>query len=844
MCEGQDRVVSKDVSKNIEKVEECLLVLNQLASWRNKSVRLVAHHSAMTAKRVNRLALSSENDLVGRKQVLKKLTTLLSGKVCDRENDHPKPVRVLVHGPPGIGKTALVRKVANLTSDVLPQQHIFQATTKETLATDIRFFLQTDIDDLPESNEALLFSHFNQFLQKSKDKMLLIFEDVRDPSVLLSHLPEDKHCMLFTSCDDLSWVEVGLVPNCVESIELSSLSASESLELLESILTSKKCLETFHHRCRNPNEKKALVSFLTSDVMLGVPLAIRLFAFELCGKKADYVGKFEAVINKLSTSSRLKADERAAGRIHTRGFHHVVRLAVSALKPGGADLKVCLLASLLPSGEFPMFVLQRACQQIGISPMDLHQSLNSLSNAGLISRETFGWKMHEVVQSLVRNYKSEQVEGVQNEVVCGFVQAMRETTLGNLEKPLSKIKDTWESVCGQGKLPEFAVNGLLNEQQSNMQLRNTIIHFLLHSFAPSLSWEKLDLCWRCLCWCSQRDRCHDGGRWARGIISHLASEKLAGMNTCELSDFSSKESFLNMMSAHWGHLNLSEASAVDTILLELETLLSEESPINPMELLGCVAEALLPSWIFPLENKHAGLAVLRVFSMYGISDRSFLELLRNVNDKTALKCILLYCRALGESGQLNEAAAALKAVIRMWTSRWKLFTVGCKEHLVHQLLSFSVTTLLLEEYNHSLFWSDLAFQINHGCTDSSKMPVLSLLACSSASGAILLRALHSSSLDDYLENVIKIWTGRISSFLHSPTLYKEYDRITFHCSSYFLEPCGSWRSDPNTHCLEIARHERQKVPFIIPIGPRYSCDGVKSSPLCPYSPCLCSSRKS
>ena len=791
---GRQLCAAQKSNEDLAEVEECLFVLNHLASWRKRSVRLSVHLPAKMISGVTRLALHIEQNLVGRNDTLDMIVAMLLSPrtgICAKEQSCGDAVRVLIHGPPGIGKTALVRNIANLTRHTFPVQHIFQATTECTLAMDISCFFRSTDQNVKEFNKGSVLSSFESVIDRSSERLLLIFEDVRDPSMIMSLLPKEKHCVLFTSLDDFAWRKAGIIPDLVTPVHLSALGEEESLELLETILTSKGKKSEFHNLHRTPVAKKALVSFLTEN-MLGLPLAIRLFAFQLClddgfGDAINVlstskpVSAFSSMFNELSPSHRLKIDEKAAGRDHIRGFHHVVQFAMRNLHSEGGELDVCFLVSLLPPGKLPLSFVERVCHGLGISTKALHQSLSSLSNRGLVTREPTGWKMHQVIQSLVLNKQCSRDSCSHMDIVCAFVQTINEATLGCLDKPLMDIDDNWRDVFESGDVPECCVHKTFLQQLWRAQVEEILSHFLDLSSGLHLGWEDIDLCLRCLLWCRRTNTYGEGMEEVQAMIAkNFALSKMANWETWKLSDFTSKERYLNVLSARWKFLYSRKTISVSAILFDLETVLLRDFSIDLKELLECVSTALLPVGIQPFDDKRAGKTVLRVFAEYGLSSKLLSEWLDNAKENVSFRVVLLYCRALGESGQLHKTEYALRVIVQTWNAKWRLFNVSCKELLLHVILSYSMTVEEMEKCEECMFWNDTAFQINSSCTDTSSIPHLSLLACLCASKAVLRKALAYSCQNQLLENIREVWISRIRVFLNLPILSSVSGRLLFH----------------------------------------------------------------
>ena len=747
-------------------------IIKQLSRKKNTHLAVGVRHSENARKRDIRLKLSivDEQNFIGRRDNLAHiLRLLLPGKT--EEVDDGKiaaaSARILIHGPPGIGKTTLVRKVAVLTRETLRQQCVFQATTEATLVADISSFLRSAVADIGNVLGSSIFSSFKRVLAESKGTLLLIFEDVRDPSLVWSLLPNDKHCVLFTGFDNVWWTERRLVPAVVTAIRVEALNWDESFQLFKSIIDRKEKRIASSSIWKTTNWKKYLMSQFLTDVLLGLPLAIRLFAFQYCTGE-DNEDLSLAFIREQESCFRLSSDEKASGRVHIRGFHHIVRFALNRLRvDGGNALKVCSLLSYLPGSTLPISFLEMVCLNMGLSPSEVLDSLCSLAQVGLVSKLEDGWTMHQIIKNLVVKELLKDREMSLEAVLEALVEAIRQETLGKLDALLADVEDgSWASVVDSSNTMNYNVMMKVRDKQEfQLQLEIIIEHILKNSSAHSYSWELLDKCLRCLQWCRPRtsyDAKHRMNKLKMDIWEAYAVSSITAREMFELHLFKSKDAFLNFLSARWSRIDVGREGAVENLLFDLETHLSTAYPVDLMELLGCLAGALLPAGEDIFGEEQKGLALLKIFALYGVSKKTIQELLSNTSNKVQLRCALWYCRALGESGQLDEAEATLKAVLKVWTARWRTFTVGCKEHLLQVLLSLGFTFEHSGRFDKCLVWSEVAYQIANFCTELSSVPLHTAQACALATKALLGRTLENGAPVLHDQSTYKKWIGRLS----------------------------------------------------------------------------------
>ena len=132
---------------------------------------------------------------VGREPLLKEISSFVTASISTSSQS---PASVLLHGPHGVGKTSLMRMVAMRLRSTFSRQYCFQATTKEALLGDISFLLSCDSS---ETSCRSSLAHLHNDLENGK--LLLMFDDVRDPKFVMSLLPSTPCCTLFTSVTDI-----------------------------------------------------------------------------------------------------------------------------------------------------------------------------------------------------------------------------------------------------------------------------------------------------------------------------------------------------------------------------------------------------------------------------------------------------------------------------------------------------------------------------------------------------------------------------------------------------------------------------------------------------------------
>ena len=166
-----------------------------------------------SAKATNWIVGASD-DLEGRDDEIEKIVKTLR----ERAN-------VLIWGEPGMGKTVLASACAFRLRTDYPDQNFFCCTTEETFRNDILQFAISNGFSLPKNNQAEqhsseekdAFEWTSAFLRRTRHRLLLVFDDLRQASLLRRLRIPDRHSVLITSFhrhDDQMGVPV-LVWNCV-----------------------------------------------------------------------------------------------------------------------------------------------------------------------------------------------------------------------------------------------------------------------------------------------------------------------------------------------------------------------------------------------------------------------------------------------------------------------------------------------------------------------------------------------------------------------------------------------------------------------------------------------------
>ena len=317
--------------------------------------------------------------------------------------------RFLLHGQPGVGKTALAREILRSMREQFPFQHLFQATTKESLRASCSLFMASQSHGKPE--EVILGSEEEVFrhLDNTSDTYLLVFDDVTDAEMALRVLPEGRHCAVFTSVTPICWRKSSACLSDVFATELKTLSTQSSLDLFKDILAKNGGTPGLLSA-----EKMVKIGRFLEAEMSNLPLAVRLAAFQFLSGKFSEDGFSTTTGHQLDTG-RSSEDIQAARTVHIRGFHHLVNTAVEGLSEDQLAKDLCFALSLLPANGVPFVYVDHLVQvlQPDIDVSSSQTSMDKLLMTGLVKEEEGDiWVMHVIcqthVQSLLVNYAKRQ----------------------------------------------------------------------------------------------------------------------------------------------------------------------------------------------------------------------------------------------------------------------------------------------------------------------------------------------------------------------------------------------------------------------------------------------------
>ena len=446
--------------------------------WSTKLWLMSAQERSLACTAPSRLLLSNVDRLIGRDKLITKLTRLILGKFkvsifC----------WLLLHGPHGVGKTAVVRALSKQLAQHFPWQYSFQCNSKESLIADVKRFLLGE--GYAEENECT----FEKVLQKTERSLFLVFEDVADPLSVLARLPVGKHCVIFTSVSDILWDSFKVIDESITTVEVDSLSTPESLLLMEQVFAECRKLPDFQMKIQGP--VKSGIAKICKDQLGNLPLAVRLFAFQAAYGFVAHPGM--QTQSYALGEDRSVEDEKAASSVHVRGFYHTVRSSLLSLAKNSPVSRLCFSFSLLPVSCIQRWFLDLLGSGLKLTWQQTEEALSTLISSGLITivtptpeceRKRLSVEQHVIVQAHVRSVMATSEENVLSATVQLLQSAINEKlrtlrlSLPQRKPEMSKLQDDSDPLATPHlKTAEKDPSG---EVEECIYLRDVIASILAH----------------------------------------------------------------------------------------------------------------------------------------------------------------------------------------------------------------------------------------------------------------------------------------------------------------------------------------------------------------------------
>ena len=650
---GKQRELLNKHLDEIQCVEEGIIVLKKaMQSGSHAALDIYTLPRKHTA--ASRLFLSvARPELVGREDILERLAILMTPPTSvESTGPHSTTCwpRDLLHGPPGIGKTAVVRELSCQLQTSHPHQHTFQATSEITLLADISLFFKLET---PSTISAQITSgqlRLTNYLFRTKKSFLLIFEDVTEPHAVMSLLPKNKHCVIFTSSSDHLWKTQQFIPNDVIGVPLQGLGKEDSVTLAGQILADNGCKQPFREICKHSAEMEHLRRFLSVD-MMGLPLAVRLVAFQISQDGFSSINLSAAMIEQKISEKRSRVDEKAAGRIHVRGFYHVVRYAITNMSNDRKALVVSFALSVFKCCGPPLPFLELLLHRLCLTSAEVNACLVTLMKKGLVTLLGEDYSMHQVVQSHVRMIVSSSFKEVKDSVVSALLQIFKNGTVLSTRMRLSEKADRFSSMptrrCFSAQ-HNFVCSDFVTECDE-LTLASVITDFLDKADSLHLTWKERNTCLNCLLWCykdcpwhisSTSDCAHTGD-----VLDRAKEEFAKFRREIESYDLNLEddETVRDILSARWKFLEFNSVQ----IFADISRQNEKRPEMCLITLLHLGGEALLATW------QHQ--SVEELYQWFGISVNYLIGQFEENADERFCHCALTYAKAISSCEKFRQS---------------------------------------------------------------------------------------------------------------------------------------------------------------------------------------------
>ena len=317
----------------------------------------------------------------GRKDELSKLTSLLTPRAS---GSWPK---VLLTGPPGIGKTTLALAASAEISSIYPIQFLLQSSSVEALYSDLIIASpgnacvnERDIDG-QEMQKAVMD------ILLSLPNSLLVFDDLFDPLLAQDFLSLDKHAVLFVTHSKTVWEEqlpTSSLQLMTGSLDLSGLDDDDAYSLLRAIVIRGKTNNRAVWEAVDQHREliKGQLLPLIEKLPLGIHIVGSLIAQELLevSQLVDFVnGRSDLSLTEIEMSGTCLGDK------HVRGVSGVVELALEHLPKDDLTRRLLYTMAFIPYHRVPVWFLKHVAFDDSLYGSS-DQCFTAILKGGLVKR--------------------------------------------------------------------------------------------------------------------------------------------------------------------------------------------------------------------------------------------------------------------------------------------------------------------------------------------------------------------------------------------------------------------------------------------------------------------------